>query len=234
MFYFTVFFTVLIVLFCQAWLYVSHLPVVEVSLSVKGWWEGCEEQTERMLPSNVTNIRDESSWQPLHADQEYVLQVSLRRLNAGQQRVSLTTHTQQVFFSVSPSPSTHDDSTGFRGSRTAGHRRRAFPNLKTKAGFWFSGRLRKKNCWLSNAWDSYATAAVCPWPSTRRRRREGKSRTLILSLLFLSSIYSLNVTIFLQVYLHTVPDERQLPRPGSAVRPPSEHHPGQHSCAGQQ
>ncbi|XP_048008746.1 activating signal cointegrator 1 complex subunit 3 [Megalobrama amblycephala] len=70
----------------QAWLYVSHLPVVEVSLSVKGWWEGCEEQTERTLPSNVTNIRDESSWQPLHADQEYVLQVSLRRLNAGQQR----------------------------------------------------------------------------------------------------------------------------------------------------
>ncbi|KAL0173067.1 hypothetical protein M9458_033378, partial [Cirrhinus mrigala] len=63
-----------------------HLPVVEVRMSVKGWWEGCEEQTERAIPANVTNIRDESSWLPLHADQEYVLQVSLRRLNAGHQR----------------------------------------------------------------------------------------------------------------------------------------------------
>ncbi|XP_067305469.1 activating signal cointegrator 1 complex subunit 3 [Pseudorasbora parva] len=70
----------------QAWLCVSRLPVLEVCLSVKGWWEGCEEQAEHTLLTNVTNIRDESSWQPLHADQEYVLQVSLRRLNAGQQR----------------------------------------------------------------------------------------------------------------------------------------------------
>ncbi|XP_016378084.1 activating signal cointegrator 1 complex subunit 3-like, partial [Sinocyclocheilus rhinocerous] len=70
----------------QAWAFLSHLPVVEVRMSVKGWWEGCEEQTERVIPANVTNIRDESSWLPLHADQEYVLQVSLRRLNAGQQR----------------------------------------------------------------------------------------------------------------------------------------------------
>uniref|UniRef100_A0A672MCQ8 Activating signal cointegrator 1 complex subunit 3 n=1 Tax=Sinocyclocheilus grahami TaxID=75366 RepID=A0A672MCQ8_SINGR len=70
----------------QAWAFLSHLPVVEVRMSVKGWWEGCEEQTERVVPANVSNIRDESSWLPLHADQEYVLQVSLRRLNAGQQR----------------------------------------------------------------------------------------------------------------------------------------------------
>lgn len=70
----------------QAWLYVSQLPVVEVSLSVKGWWEECVEQTERSIPSSVSNIRDESSWLSLHADQEYVLQVSLRRLNTGQQR----------------------------------------------------------------------------------------------------------------------------------------------------
>lgn len=89
-------------------------------------------------------------------------------------------HTQNQCFSLYR-PSAHVDSAGFRGSRTAGHRRRAFPNLKTKAGFWFSGRLRKKNCWLSNAWDSFATAAACPWPSTRRRRREGKSRPLRLS-----------------------------------------------------
>lgn len=72
----------------QAWAFLSHLPVVELRMSVKGWWEGYEEQTERVLPANVTNIRDESCWLPLHADQEYVLQVSLHRLNAGQQRVS--------------------------------------------------------------------------------------------------------------------------------------------------
>ncbi len=36
------------------------------------------------------------------------------------------------------------------------------------------------------------------------------------------------------MYLHTVPDERQLPRHGSAVRHPPEHHPSQHCCASQQ
>lgn len=197
-------------------------------MSVKGWWEGCEEQTEHTLPTNVTNIRDESSWQPLHADQEYVLQVSLRRLNAGPQRVSLTAHTHTHGSSVLP---IHVDSSAFRGSRTAGRRRRASPNPKTKAGFWFSERSRKKSCWPSSAWDSFAAAAACPWPSTRRRRRGGKSRPLTLPWLFFAVV---DVWILPQVYLHAVPDERQLPRPGSAVRPPSEHHPGQHSCAGQQ
>lgn len=70
----------------QMWAVLSHLPVLEVSLSVKGWWEGCEEQTERALSSSVANIRDQSSWLPVHPDQEYVLQVSLQRLNAGRQR----------------------------------------------------------------------------------------------------------------------------------------------------
>uniref|UniRef100_A0AAR2JKC4 Activating signal cointegrator 1 complex subunit 3 n=1 Tax=Pygocentrus nattereri TaxID=42514 RepID=A0AAR2JKC4_PYGNA len=70
----------------QAWIFLAHLPVVEVSLSVKGWWEGCEEQTERALSTSITNIREQSSWLPVHADQEYVLQVSLQRLNMGQQR----------------------------------------------------------------------------------------------------------------------------------------------------
>ncbi|KAL6488712.1 hypothetical protein MHYP_G00024530 [Metynnis hypsauchen] len=70
----------------QAWVFLTHLPVVEVSLSVKGWWEGCEEQTERALSTGITNIREQSSWLPVHADQEYVLQVSLQRLNMGQQR----------------------------------------------------------------------------------------------------------------------------------------------------
>ncbi|XP_060726018.1 activating signal cointegrator 1 complex subunit 3 isoform X1 [Tachysurus vachellii] len=70
----------------QTWAFLSHLPVLEVGLSVKGCWEGCEEQTERSLSTTVTNIREQSNWLPVHADQEYVLQVSMQRLNAGGQR----------------------------------------------------------------------------------------------------------------------------------------------------
>lgn len=72
----------------QAWSFLSHLPVLEVSLSVKGWWEKSQEQTERPLPAAGANRLDESSWLDVHADQEYVLQVSLRRITQGQQRVS--------------------------------------------------------------------------------------------------------------------------------------------------
>ncbi|XP_071253079.1 activating signal cointegrator 1 complex subunit 3 [Salvelinus alpinus] len=70
----------------QAWSFLSHLPVVEVHLSVKGWWEGCGEQTERPLPAAGGKLRDDRSWLDVHADQEYVLQVSLRRINTSQQR----------------------------------------------------------------------------------------------------------------------------------------------------
>lgn len=53
---------------------------------------------ERPLPAAGANLREESSWLDVHADQEYVLQVSLRRINLGQQRVStvltfLSSHT---------------------------------------------------------------------------------------------------------------------------------------------
>ncbi|XP_039972901.1 activating signal cointegrator 1 complex subunit 3 [Xiphias gladius] len=70
----------------QAWSFLSHLPVLEVEMSVKGWWEESQEQTEYALPAAGANLREESSWLPVHADQEYVLQVSLRRINLGQQR----------------------------------------------------------------------------------------------------------------------------------------------------
>uniref|UniRef100_A0A3B4YF91 Activating signal cointegrator 1 complex subunit 3 n=1 Tax=Seriola lalandi dorsalis TaxID=1841481 RepID=A0A3B4YF91_SERLL len=70
----------------QAWSFLSHLPVVEVGMTVKGWWEQSQEQTERRLPAAGANLREESSWLKVHADQEYVLQVSLRRINLGQQR----------------------------------------------------------------------------------------------------------------------------------------------------
>ncbi|KAJ8288293.1 hypothetical protein COCON_G00009520 [Conger conger] len=70
----------------QAWAFLSHLPVLEVEMRVKGWWEGSQEQSERQLPTAVSNIRDQRSWLDLHADQEYVLQVHLRRVNAGGQK----------------------------------------------------------------------------------------------------------------------------------------------------
>lgn len=70
----------------QAWSFLSHLPVLEVEMSVKGWWEDSQEQMERPLPAAGANLREERSWLDVHADQEYVLQVSLRRINLGQQR----------------------------------------------------------------------------------------------------------------------------------------------------
>ncbi|KAM9797925.1 activating signal cointegrator 1 complex subunit 3 [Neosynchiropus ocellatus] len=70
----------------QAWSFLSHLPVIEVQMHVKGWWEDQQEQTQRLVPEASLSMREESSWLDLHADQEYVLQVSLRRVNQGQQR----------------------------------------------------------------------------------------------------------------------------------------------------
>ncbi|PWA29850.1 hypothetical protein CCH79_00020231 [Gambusia affinis] len=69
-----------------AWSFLSHLPVLEVQMSVKGWWEKSQEQMECPLPGRGTNLREESRWLDVHADQEYVLQVSLYRLNQSQHR----------------------------------------------------------------------------------------------------------------------------------------------------
>ncbi|XP_056289492.1 activating signal cointegrator 1 complex subunit 3 [Pseudoliparis swirei] len=70
----------------EAWSFLSHLPVLQVHMSVKGWWERGQEQTERPLPAAGANPKEASGWLDVHADQEYVLQVSLRRMNLGQQR----------------------------------------------------------------------------------------------------------------------------------------------------
>ncbi|XP_034729365.1 activating signal cointegrator 1 complex subunit 3 [Etheostoma cragini] len=70
----------------QTWSFLSHLPVLEVEMSVKGWWEESQEETERPLPAAGANPKAENRWLDVHADQEYVLQVSLRRINLGQQR----------------------------------------------------------------------------------------------------------------------------------------------------
>lgn len=65
----------------QAWNFLSHLPVIEVSLSIKGWWENAPKgKNEILLPNVNTGLRDEKNWTQLHADQEYLLQVNLRRI----------------------------------------------------------------------------------------------------------------------------------------------------------
>lgn len=87
--------------------------MLEVGLSVKGWWEDSQEQMERPLPAAGANLREESSWLDVHADQEYVLQVSLRRINLGQQRVStvltvMSSHMDVAFESRRMNAHLHD------------------------------------------------------------------------------------------------------------------------------
>ncbi|KAK2190738.1 hypothetical protein NP493_71g03022 [Ridgeia piscesae] len=61
-----------------------HLPVINVSLNLKGWWETTEGQQEtRHVPHNISDggrPRDDQ-WMPVHADQEYVLSIDLHRVN---------------------------------------------------------------------------------------------------------------------------------------------------------
>lgn len=82
----------------QAWSFLSHLPVLDVRMSVKGWWEDSRKETERPLPTAGVSLRDDSSWLDVHADQEYVLQVSLRRVNTGQQRRKQDSKAQAPWF----------------------------------------------------------------------------------------------------------------------------------------
>ncbi|XP_069462625.1 activating signal cointegrator 1 complex subunit 3 [Ambystoma mexicanum] len=69
----------------QAWNVVSHLPVVEVDIGLKGWFDD-KGQNEQPLPTAAANMRDDSRWTKLHADQEYVLQVNLQRIHRGYQK----------------------------------------------------------------------------------------------------------------------------------------------------
>uniref|UniRef100_A0A8C0HYS9 Helicase C-terminal domain-containing protein n=1 Tax=Balaenoptera musculus TaxID=9771 RepID=A0A8C0HYS9_BALMU len=68
----------------QAWSFLSHLPVIDVGLSVKGWWDDSAEGHDELSISTVTSDkRNDNRWVRLHADQEYVLQVSLQRVSLG-------------------------------------------------------------------------------------------------------------------------------------------------------
>ncbi|XP_055115760.2 activating signal cointegrator 1 complex subunit 3 isoform X3 [Symphalangus syndactylus] len=68
----------------QAWNFLSHLPVINVGISVKGSWDDLVEGHNELSVSTLTaDKRDDNKWIKLHADQEYVLQVSLQRVHFG-------------------------------------------------------------------------------------------------------------------------------------------------------
>ncbi|NWY38711.1 ASCC3 protein, partial [Sylvia atricapilla] len=70
----------------QAWNFLCRLPILNVSLSIKGSWdEAVQPQNEVPVPSLTTDTRDDKTWIKLHADQEYVLQINLHRTQMGYQ-----------------------------------------------------------------------------------------------------------------------------------------------------
>ncbi|XP_030091502.2 activating signal cointegrator 1 complex subunit 3 [Serinus canaria] len=70
----------------QAWNFLCRLPILNVSLSIKGSWdEAVQPQNEVPVPSWTTDTRDDKRWIKLHADQEYVLQINLHRTQMGYQ-----------------------------------------------------------------------------------------------------------------------------------------------------
>ncbi|KAM5125636.1 uncharacterized protein ACOB7L_007138 [Callospermophilus lateralis] len=72
----------------QAWNFLSHLPVIDVGISVKGSWNDLAEGHNELSVSTLTaDKRDDNKWVRLHADQEYVLQVSLQRVHFGFHKV---------------------------------------------------------------------------------------------------------------------------------------------------
>ncbi|XP_072187637.1 activating signal cointegrator 1 complex subunit 3 [Excalfactoria chinensis] len=70
----------------QAWNFLSRLPILNVSLSIKGCWDDpAQPQNEVPVPSLTADTRDDKRWIKLQADQEYVLQIHLQRTQMGYQ-----------------------------------------------------------------------------------------------------------------------------------------------------
>ncbi|NWU99063.1 ASCC3 protein, partial [Upupa epops] len=70
----------------QAWNFLCRLPILNVSLSIKGCWDDSDQpQNEVPVPFLTTDTRDDKRWIRLHADQEYVLHVKLQRTQMGYQ-----------------------------------------------------------------------------------------------------------------------------------------------------
>lgn len=74
----------------QLYQVMGTLPQVEVNMEVKGWWEGGEGQQEarKVSKAHTGGRRPDSDWIQVHADQEYVIEVTLKRLNKFKKRDS--------------------------------------------------------------------------------------------------------------------------------------------------
>ncbi|KAH9490923.1 activating signal cointegrator 1 complex subunit [Bulinus truncatus] len=58
------------------------LPQIEVKVEVKGWLAGVgQDRTKEVDITYSGGVRPESCWLPVHADQEYVFHITLRRIN---------------------------------------------------------------------------------------------------------------------------------------------------------
>lgn len=63
----------------------KHLPLLNVSVAVRGWWANTENQSEaRVNIRSTEENRKNSDWVEVHADQEYSLAIHLHRVNRGQ------------------------------------------------------------------------------------------------------------------------------------------------------
>lgn len=84
--------------FIQAWNFISRLPVIDVGLSVKGWWDdSVEGHSELSITTLTSDKRNDNRWIKLHADQEYVLQVSLQRAHIGFHKVQYLVSSLKCF-----------------------------------------------------------------------------------------------------------------------------------------
>ncbi|KAM3931944.1 activating signal cointegrator 1 complex subunit 3 [Leptodactylus fuscus] len=70
----------------QAWNFVSNLPVIDIQMTIKGWWEDPVPAHNELSVPIIFPGRQEKTWISLHADQEYVLQVNLQRIRAGHRK----------------------------------------------------------------------------------------------------------------------------------------------------
>ncbi|KAK3097620.1 hypothetical protein FSP39_011463 [Pinctada imbricata] len=67
----------------QLYQVICRLPQIQLSVTVKGWWEegGGQQESKEINLSSKGGVRPESDWIPVHADQEYVVEVNLQRIN---------------------------------------------------------------------------------------------------------------------------------------------------------
>ncbi|XP_061176706.1 activating signal cointegrator 1 complex subunit 3-like [Saccostrea echinata] len=74
----------------QLYQVIGTLPQIQVNIEVKGWWEGGvgQQEARKVNKSKTGGRRPDSDWIQVHADQEYVIEVSLQRINKLKKRES--------------------------------------------------------------------------------------------------------------------------------------------------